>query len=56
MWYDMLLPLAFLVVWFLLMRFILPAFGVPTCMSGACRISNERKNELQKEKQQNASE
>ncbi len=31
---------AFVVIfggWFVLQRWILPAFGVPTCMSGACR-------------------
>ena len=27
-----------LIVWFGLMRFLLPALGIPTCMSGACQI------------------
>lgn len=27
-----------LIVWFGLMRFLLPALGIPTCVSGACQI------------------
>lgn len=27
-----------LVVWFGLARFVLPALGISTCMSGACRL------------------
>lgn len=35
---DFLTILAACAVWYILMRFLLPALGVPTCMSGACRI------------------
>ena len=27
-----------LIVWFGLVRFLLPALGIPTCMSGACQV------------------
>ncbi len=33
------LPLLVLVVWIALNRWILPALGVPTCMSGGCAAS-----------------
>lgn len=34
--YDFVFPLAVLAGWFVLMRWVLPWLGVPTCMSGAC--------------------
>ncbi|HIQ22948.1 MAG TPA: hypothetical protein EYH34_17115 [Planctomycetes bacterium] len=30
--------LAFLAAWIVLNRWVLPWFGVPTCMSGSCRV------------------
>jgi len=37
-WKEMIVVVGVLVVWFSLMRFVLPALGVPTCMSGACQV------------------
>lgn len=34
--HDLLLPLAVLLAWIVLNRWVLPWFGVPTCMSGGC--------------------
>lgn len=34
---DILALVGFVALWYALMRFILPALGVPTCMSGACQ-------------------
>lgn len=45
MWYDQLWPFGFIIVWFLLMRFILPALGIPTCMSGACQLRRDESKE-----------
>ncbi len=33
-WWTLLLVVA---AWYVLMRWLLPGLGVPTCMSGACR-------------------
>jgi hypothetical protein len=35
---EYLFVLAFLAVWFVLNRWVLPLFGVPTCMSGSCGV------------------
>ncbi len=37
-WKELGILIGVLVVWFSLMRFVLPALGLPTCMSGACRV------------------
>lgn len=37
-WKELAILVSVLVVWFGLMRFVLPAMGVPTCMSGACGV------------------
>lgn len=37
-WKELGILVGVLVVWFSLMRFVLPAMGVPTCMSGACGV------------------
>ena len=39
-WRELGILLGVLIVWFSLMRFVLPAMGVPTCMSGACRVDH----------------
>jgi hypothetical protein len=39
-WRELCILLGVLIVWFSLMRFVLPAMGVPTCMSGACRVDH----------------
>ena len=31
-------PVLFILGYVILMRWVLPALGIPTCMSGACRI------------------
>lgn len=36
--HDLLFIIIFLGIWFLLMRVILPALGIPTCCSGACQL------------------
>jgi hypothetical protein len=41
---ELLLFLGILVLWIALQLWILPKLGIPTCMSGACRV--ERKNEM----------
>ena len=33
---DVVLILGFLAAWFILSRWLLPALGIPTCMSGQC--------------------
>ncbi|MFB3785963.1 MAG: hypothetical protein ACE15F_06290 [bacterium] len=38
MWSDILVIAGFVVVWYALMRYLLPALGIPTCMSGACQL------------------
>lgn len=35
-WQQIALIAAFLVFWFVLNRWLLPALGIPTCMSGQC--------------------
>lgn len=37
-WKELGILIGVLVVWFSLMRFVLPAMGFPTCMSGACGV------------------
>jgi hypothetical protein len=32
--------LGFLVLWIVLNRWVLPRFGIPTCMSGGCTASS----------------
>lgn len=39
---DILMMVAFLAAWFVLSRWVLPAMGVPTCMSGQCPTSIHR--------------
>lgn len=39
---DLLFMIGFFAVWFVLMRFVLPALGVPTCMSGACGLDRPK--------------
>jgi len=36
------LVFGFLVAWLVLNRWVLPWLGVPTCMSGACRVPAEQ--------------
>jgi|WetSurMetagenome_2_1015567.scaffolds.fasta_scaffold590495_1 hypothetical protein len=36
---DVLFMLGVLVIWFGLSRWVLPWFGIPTCMSGGCRTT-----------------
>ncbi|MBN2325805.1 MAG: hypothetical protein JXR73_01535 [Candidatus Omnitrophica bacterium] len=35
-------------IWYALMRFILPALGIPTCMTGACQM---KKTQMNKERE-----
>ncbi len=42
---DFLWLLGFVVVWYTLMRYILPACGIPTCMTGACQLKKEDQQE-----------
>lgn len=37
-WKEASLILGFLVFWFVLNRWVLPLFGISTCMSGACGL------------------
>ncbi|MGC9327541.1 MAG: hypothetical protein ACP5I1_07895 [Candidatus Hinthialibacter sp.] len=34
-------------IWYALMRFILPALGIPTCMTGACQVKKSAPNQSQ---------
>ncbi len=45
MFNDILWLTGFFIAWFLLMRFILPALGIPTCMTGACNIRKEEEKD-----------
>ncbi len=52
MWRDLLEVLLLVAVWFALMKYVLPAFGIPTCMTGSCgwkpkekESGNEKKEE-----------
>jgi hypothetical protein len=40
---EWLKPILFLAGWFVLVRWILPALGIPTCMSGSCQIPTDKK-------------
>ncbi|MDX9754333.1 MAG: hypothetical protein RBU29_10255 [bacterium] len=42
---DLLFILLFLGGWFLLMKVILPALGIPTCCSGACDWKSKKTEE-----------
>lgn len=37
-WEELGILLGVLVAWIVLSRWVLPFFGVPTCMSGACTV------------------
>lgn len=37
-WKEVLIFSGVFVGWFLLVRWVLPYFGVPTCMSGSCSV------------------
>jgi len=37
-WQQIALIAAFLAFWFVLNRWLLPAMGIPTCMSGQCGV------------------
>jgi hypothetical protein len=39
---DLLIPILVVVAYFALMRFVLPALGIPTCMSGSCGMPAAR--------------
>lgn len=43
---DFLFLIGFFVVWFVLNRWVLPKFGIYTCLSGSCRLPEreEKKN------------
>ncbi|HOJ59163.1 MAG TPA: hypothetical protein PK878_02660 [bacterium] len=43
MWSDILVIAGFIVFWYILMRYLLPALGIPTCMSGACQLNKTEK-------------
>lgn len=51
MWSELLLPVGFFVVWIVLMRFVLPALGVPTCMSGSCTIKKREERDVKREEE-----
>jgi hypothetical protein len=40
---EWMIPLVVLVAYVVLMRWVLPMLGVPTCMSGACGFDPQRK-------------
>lgn len=42
MFLEWLKPVLFVLGYVALMRWVLPALGVPTCMSGACRVPQAR--------------
>jgi len=44
MFNDFLTIIVIFAVWFTLMRYVLPAFGITTCMSGSC-CRNPNKSE-----------
>ncbi len=47
MWNDFLAIIMAVGIWYTLMRFIFPALGIPTCMSGACQIKRNREKETE---------
>jgi hypothetical protein len=42
-------------VWFVLARFILPRFGIRTCISGSCRVHSHSEKEERKEEKESES-
>jgi|GEM_PF-3463056 hypothetical protein len=51
MFHDALWFFGFVIVWYALMRYILPACGIPTCMTGACQIKKEERKKSNATKQ-----
>jgi hypothetical protein len=47
---DMWIYFLFFVGWIALQRWILPRFGIPTCMSGACRVPVKNTKQAQEPK------
>ena len=41
-WNNLAVFAGMLIIWFGLVRYVLPALGVPTCMSGACRVAPQQ--------------
>ena len=46
---DLTKLLFFLLGYVVLMKWLLPWFGVPTCMSGACNVAARRKRGIEQE-------
>ena len=46
---DMVRLLLFLLGYVVLMKWLLPWLGVPTCMSGACNVAARRKRTIEQE-------
>ncbi|MDE3199032.1 MAG: hypothetical protein KGN84_21970 [Acidobacteriota bacterium] len=51
---DLLKLLLFFGGYFVLMRWILPAFGIPTCMSGSCSLPAPREKTENKDSETHA--
>jgi hypothetical protein len=41
---DLIIYSIILAVWFILQLWVLPKLGIPTCMSGACRVPTKPKS------------
>jgi hypothetical protein len=46
---DLLISVIFLLTYVALMRWVLPRFGVPTCLSGSCGVVPRRKRTKEQE-------
>lgn len=44
---DILIFAAVVAGWFVLNMWVLPLFGIRTCMSGGCRVTDMRQTEMQ---------
>jgi hypothetical protein len=47
--HDALKLLIFMLGYVVLMKWLLPWLGIPTCMSGACSVPARRKSEIEQE-------
>lgn len=46
---DLAVFVSFLVLWFLLTRFVFPKLGIPTCCGDSCKIDSHSKKKGEKD-------
>ena len=48
---DIIMPVILIAAYIVIMKFVLPKLGVPTWMSNACDVQDDRRKESESEKQ-----